>query len=73
MINSEMNKTVRIGIDLGLTHCCVGAIIDGALEFFVDEKGSASFPSCVTFDQDRYRVGKTALPSLDRRQQVELG
>ena len=68
-----MNKTVKIGIDLGQTHCSVGAIFDESFEYIADEKKRTSFPCCVTFGPDGYRVGETALSlGLDRSKQIQL-
>lgn len=51
----------------------MGTISDGTLELISDKHGRTSVPSCVTFNQDGWLIGETALSlGVDHTYQVEL-
>ncbi|KAF8569558.1 hypothetical protein P879_03039 [Paragonimus westermani] len=53
-----------IGIDLGTTSSCVGAVVDGTVQLFTNQQGTRRIPSLVSFGDAQRVVGDAAVKKL---------
>ncbi|KAF6776749.1 hypothetical protein AHF37_03716 [Paragonimus kellicotti] len=53
-----------IGIDLGTTSSCVGAVVNGTVQLFSNQQGTRRIPSLVSFGDAQRLVGDAAVQKL---------
>lgn len=55
-----MSRSPSIGIDLGMTYCCVAVFHNNQVEILADKEGSRKIPSYVAFTDRKRLIGNAA-------------